>query len=49
MENEQNSNNIQTNDFKLDDKYNIQFSMLCQIFESSIKQKTKSKAKYIAY
>jgi hypothetical protein len=48
MENEQNNpnNNINiNNDFKLDEKHNIQFALLCQIFETAIKQKSKSKAK----
>lgn len=38
-----NDNNIRVS--KLDDAYNIKFALLCQLFESSIKQKTKAKAK----
>ena len=29
----------------LEHKYNIKFSLLCQLFENSIKAKTKSKVK----
>lgn len=45
LQNLENKDNVRYPSIKLEDKYNIKFNLVCQLFESILKAKTKSKIK----